>query len=30
MKRLRGWFDIIGLVAGAAVFLGFLTMMAVH
>jgi len=30
MKQLRGWFDIIGLVAGAAVFVGFLTMMALH
>jgi len=30
MKQLRGWFDIIGAVAGVAVFLGFLTLMAIH
>jgi hypothetical protein len=30
MKRLREFADVIGLAAGAAVFAGFLTLMALH
>lgn len=30
MKRFREFFDVIGLVAGAALFVGFLALMAFH
>jgi len=30
MKRFRELFDVIGLVAGAAVFIAFLALMALH
>jgi len=30
MKRLREFLDVIGLVAGAAVFVAFLALMAFH
>ena len=30
MKRFRDWSDMIGLVGGAAIFVGFLTLMALH
>jgi hypothetical protein len=30
MNRFRDFFDVIGLIVGAAVFVGFLTLMALH
>lgn len=30
MKRFHEFFDVIGLVGGAAIFVGFLTLMALH
>jgi hypothetical protein len=30
MKRFRDWSDMIGLLGGAAIFVGFLTLMALH
>jgi hypothetical protein len=30
MKRFRDILDVIGLVGGAAIFVGFLTLMAIH